>query len=128
MFNLTTDAIKGSLHTATYVPNLDTHDFFDDATNELATGSGYTAGGVAISGSALSIDATSHQVRWDFNDLSWTFSAQVTWRYLVLRKARGGAASADELIAVFDWGASQTVSGLYTLQIDPAGALYLDYQ
>jgi hypothetical protein len=39
---------KTMLTTVTYVPNQDTHDFKDDVTNEI-TGTGYTAGGVAIS-------------------------------------------------------------------------------
>ncbi len=35
----TVDTIKVSLHTVTYVPNQDTHDFWNDATNEIV-GSG----------------------------------------------------------------------------------------
>lgn len=124
--DLDTDTFKLTLHTATYTPNQDTHDFYDDATNELATASGYTSGGVTLTGLALAYDATSQQVRWDFNDPSWTFTAAVTWRYGVIRKARGGAASADELVAYLDWGSSQTVSSPYSPQLDPAGLLYID--
>lgn len=50
----------------------------------------------------------------------------MSWRYAVLQKIRGGAATADELIAYLDWGTTQTVSTAYTLQLDPAGLLYLD--
>lgn len=125
--DLDTDTIKGSLHTTTYTPNVDTHDFFDDATNELATASGYTARGVTLASKVLSIDSGTHQVRWDFDDLTWTFSAAVTFRYLVLSKVLGGATSADPLIAYFDWGSSQTVSGIYVVSIDATGALYVDY-
>lgn len=124
--DLDTDTLKLTLHTTTYTPNQDTHDFYDDATNELATASGYTAGGVTLASSVLSYDATSQQVRWDVGDPTWTFSAGVTWRYGVIRKARGGAASADELVAYLDWGSSQTVSGAYTVTIDPTGLLYVD--
>jgi hypothetical protein len=124
--DLDTDTLKISLHTTTYVPNQDTHDFFDDATNELPTASGYTAGGVTLTSLLLTYDVPTQQVRWDFADISWTFSASVTWRYAVIRKARGGAASADELIGWIDWGTSQTVSGPYTLQLDPTGLLFVD--
>lgn len=124
--DLDTDTFKLSLHTATYSPNQDTHDFFDDATNELATASGYTAGGVTLATPTVTYDATSQQVRFDFGDPTWTFTASVSWRYGVIRKARGGGAAADELLAYLDWGATQTVSSAYTLQLDPAGLLYID--
>lgn len=42
------DAIKVALATASYTPNLDTHDYFNDVTNEVS-GTGYTAGGAALS-------------------------------------------------------------------------------
>jgi hypothetical protein len=121
--DLEADALKLSLHTSTYTPNLDTDDFFNDATNEIS-GGGYAQ--VTLTGKVLSYDAASDQVRFDFDDPSFPFTAAKTWRYGVLRKARGGAASADELIALIDWGTDQTVSTAYVLAIDPAGLLYLD--
>lgn len=44
------DDIRVTLHTATYALSRTTHDYVDDLTNELATGGGYTAGGVALAG------------------------------------------------------------------------------
>ena len=44
---------KLSLHTNTWTPNNGTNEVFADATNELATGGGYTAGGAALSNVAL---------------------------------------------------------------------------
>lgn len=121
-----TDTFKLSLHTSTYTPNLDTHDFFDDATNELSTASGYTSGGVTLASVAVTYDSASDQVRFDCADPSWTFTGSVTWRYGVVRKSRGGAASADELLALLNWGTDQTVSTAYTLTIDPVGLLFID--
>lgn len=45
---------KMSLHTSLYVPANATDELLAAATNELATGFGYTAGGIALTGVALS--------------------------------------------------------------------------
>lgn len=42
------DALVWTQHTSSYVPNFDTHAYVSDLTNELTTGGGYTAGGLAI--------------------------------------------------------------------------------
>jgi hypothetical protein len=44
------DDLRVTLHTSSYTPNLDTHDYVDDLTNELGTADGYTAGGVTLGG------------------------------------------------------------------------------
>lgn len=121
--DLDSDTIKVTLHTATYTPDQDAHDFFDDATNELATASGYTAGGVALASKAASYDTASNEVRLDADDVAWTFSGSVTFRYAVIRKARGGASSADELIGWVDFGSSQTVSVPFTIVWAATGLL-----
>ena len=105
------DTIKVTLHTVTYVPNQDTHDFFDDATNELATAGGYTAGGVTLAGKTLTYDAASNEVRLDANDVSWT-NATFTARYAVIWKDTAGAASTDPLIGYVDFGADQSPAGI----------------
>ncbi len=46
------DTIKVSLHTSSYTPNLDTHDYADDLTNEVANGDGYTTGGATLASKA----------------------------------------------------------------------------
>lgn len=114
-----TDTIKASLHTATYTPNQSTDNFFDDCTNELATASGYTAGGITL---ASKTRATSALVTTlDAADITWNFSGSVTFRYLVIRKARGGAASADEVIGYGDFGSNQTVSTDFTVTWNASG-------
>ena len=47
--NLLSDTFKLSLHTGTFTPNQDTHDYRDDLTNELGSGNGYTTGGATLS-------------------------------------------------------------------------------
>lgn len=118
---------KLALATATYTPDRDVHDFYNDLTNELGTASGYTAGGVTLTGVAITYDSASDQVRLDFNDPSWTFSASVTWRYGVAYIDTAGASSTDPLMLLLDWGTSQTVSGVYSVTVDPAGIFAHDY-
>lgn len=50
------DTIKAALTTSAYTPNLDTHEFFSDVTNEI-TGTGYSAGGVALSSKTIAYTA-----------------------------------------------------------------------
>lgn len=123
--DLDTDTFKTSLHTSTFTPNQDTNDFFDDATNEVANGSGYVTGGLTLATVAVTYDSASNETRIDWADFTWNFTGSKTWRYGIVRKARGGAASADELVAYLDWGADQTSSVDTTVQLDPAGLLYI---
>lgn len=109
-----TDTFRVSLHTAAYAPNKDTHDRFDDVTNEV-TGTGYTAGGAVTSVTVGAVDATNDRVDVTFGAVSWP-SSTITARYGVIRKARGGLASADELIMVVDFGADITsTNGTFSL-------------
>lgn len=48
-----TDAINATLHTAAYTENLDTHDYVDDLTNEVAAGAGYTTGGKVLASKTI---------------------------------------------------------------------------
>ncbi len=119
--------VKLALATSSFSPNIDTTDFRDDFTaNELSNASGYTTGGVTLSSVLWSYDSASDQVRLDFDDPSWTFSASRQWRYGIVYIDTGGADSTDPTIAYLDWGTTQDVSTAYTLTIDPAGLLYLD--
>ncbi len=124
--NYLTGTVKLSLHTATYVPDRDVHDFFNDATNELAAGTGYTAGGETLAGKTITYDTASDQVRWDANDVTWLFTASKTWQRGVMYIDTAGAATTDPLYGLLDWDSAQTVSTTYTLQWDPAGILFID--
>lgn len=68
-----TDAITLTLHSASYVPNLDTDAFVSNLTNELATGGGYTAGGIALGSLTRTYTAAN----------SWGTAAATTTAYTV---------------------------------------------
>lgn len=125
--DLEADTLKLALVTDAETPNRDTDDFWDDASgNELANGNGYSTGGVTLTGVATSYDSASDQVRVDFDDVSWTFTASKTWRYGYVYIDTAGASSTDPVIGLLTWDSNQAVSTQYTLVIDSAGLLYLD--
>ena len=103
-----TDTFKALLVTSTYSPNKDTHDKRDDVTNE-ATGTGYTAGGVTTA-CTVTKDTANDKVTLSFAAVSWATST-ITARALVIYKSRGGASSADELVAYNDFGSDVSSSG-----------------
>jgi len=104
-----TDTIKCMLTTSSYSPNIDTHDFRDDVTNEVS-GTGYSAGGTALANKTVTADTTNDRAVLDADDTSWA-TATITARYAVLYKSRGGASSADELIAAIDFGSDIASTG-----------------
>lgn len=118
---------KLALVTDAYTPNRDTHDFRDDFTaSELANGNGYATGGVTLTNPATTYDSASDEVRFDYDDASWTFTASKTWRYGVVYIDTGGADSTDPVYGLLTWDSNQSVSTAYTLQLAVAGLLYID--
>jgi hypothetical protein len=103
-----TDTFKVMLVTSSYTPNKDTHDKRDDVTNE-ASGTGYTAGGAA-SACTVTKDTANDKVTLSFAAASWA-TATVTARGAVYYKSRGGASSADELVAYVDFGGDVSSTG-----------------
>jgi hypothetical protein len=103
-----TDTFKAMLVTSTYTPNKDTDLKRSAVTNEV-TGTGYTAGGVACA-CTVTKDTANDKVTLQFASVSWAAST-ITARALVYYKSRGGASSADELVAYDDFGSDVSSSG-----------------
>lgn len=103
-----TDSFKAMLVTSSYTPNKDTDDKRNDVTNE-ATGAGYTAGGVTCA-CTVTKDTANDKVTLSFAAVSWA-SSTITARALVIYKSRGGASSADELVAYVDFGSNVSSTG-----------------
>jgi hypothetical protein len=105
------DTIKLMLVTSAYTPNQDTHDYRDDVTGEIS-GTGYTAGGVSLTGKSRSYDSGTNEERLDADDIVFSsLDPSTAFRWGVGYKARGGAASADELIFYVDFGADRDPNG-----------------
>lgn len=117
--------VKLMLVTVGYAPNQNTHDFRDDLGANEVVGSNYTAGGATLANCSVTLDAAG-LITIDFDDPPiWGEHASgfTDARRAVAYVARGGAASADELIGYTeDFGGGRgNVAGDFTLQLDPDG-------
>lgn len=110
-FSLSGATIKGMLVKSAYTPDFDAHTRRSDITNEVA-GTGYTAGGGTLTGKTVTQDNANDRAVWDATDMitQWiatTLNGVNAPRGIVFYNSRGGAASADELICFFDFGADK---------------------
>jgi hypothetical protein len=109
------DAMRWTLHTATYAPNIDTNEAFADATNELTTASGYTANGIAAATKTVSYNATGNITTFDMDDttITWTASGgTLTFQYLVLHDDTVSVGPPIKpLIGYIDCGAQAITTG-----------------
>ena len=99
--NLTSLTIKMMLVTSGYAVNQNTHDFRDDLGATEVSGTGYAAGGNTLANPVVTLDGAG-LVTVDFDDPAvWSQNAAgfTNARFAIVYVARGGAASADELIA-----------------------------
>lgn len=100
-----TDTFKGMLVTSTYVPNATTHMKRSQVTNE-ASGTGYTAGGFPVTVTVTKNTANNRmEIAFSSDALP---NATITARGMVVYKARGGAATEDELVSYLDFGSDVT--------------------
>ena len=109
-----TDTFKVMLTTSAYTEDKDTHAKRSSITNEVA-GTGYTAGGNTVTVTVGAVDTVNDRVEITLGGTTWPAST-LTARKAVYYKSRGGASSADELIAVVDFGSDvATTAGTLTL-------------
>lgn len=119
--DLDTNSFKCMLVTSAYTPNQDMHVDRADVTNEV-TGTGYTAGGVALTSLSVTQDNTFDRGEWDFADPVWP-SSTITARGAVIYKDTGVAAN-DLLVAYIDFGSDKSSSGgEFRLTINSEGFL-----
>ena len=108
--NFGTASFKCMLTTA--VPseaNLDAWVNRSDVTGE-ATGTGYTAGGVAVTASVSAVDTTNNRVSITFSNLApgWTSSTISAAAAIVY--VNSGAAATDKLVTMVDFGGTVSSS------------------
>ena len=97
----TSHSYKAMLVTGSYAEDRGAHSKRSSITNEVS-GTGYTAGGVALTLTA-SLNTTTHVLTLTIPAASWPNST-LTARKLIVYRNRGGASSADELVCCVDNG------------------------
>jgi hypothetical protein len=117
------DTIKATLHTTTYVPNIDTDEVKADATNELTTANGYTALGQALGTKTVSYNATGNVTTFSAADFSWTATGgSLVFRYVVFWD---DTIASDPLIGVLDANAGSNLTladgNTFTVDITASG-------
>lgn len=108
LIDFDTDVFKVMLTTSAYTEDKDAHTRRSDITNEVV-GTGYVAGGTAAT-VTVTKDLANDRIDISLGAASWPGST-ITARKAVYYKSRGGAASADELVAVIDNGTDAVTSG-----------------
>ena len=119
-------AVKGALLLDTATPNFDTHDFLADLeANEVAATGNYTAGGVALTGTEVTL--SSGVLTYDANNPQWA-SSTIADAMALLGYLEVGASSADMLVWLSDFvTAASTTNGLFEVQFSGTGIITLDY-
>lgn len=120
--------VKGALITDSATPAFDTHDFFADLEANEVSGTGYTAGGQALTTTEVTVGSpAAGQLKFDAADTSWSGST-ITSAMALPVYLEVGASSADMLLLLLDFvTAVSTSSGLLTVQFAANGLLYVDY-
>lgn len=118
-FDWDTATIKAMLTTASYTFDKD-HEFRSSVTSGEASGTGYTAGGISLTGVASSYDSTNNWTAIDADDAAFGTVTLTAVTGMVLYVSVGSAAT-DILISYHSF-ASQSPSAVpFTYQFDAAG-------
>lgn len=120
--DLVNDTIKVALCTSSYTPNIDSHSFFSDITNEVSASGTYTAGGFTLGTKSVTQDNTNNEGVFDAADASAT-SATITARYAIIYKSTGTAGTSP-LIAYVDFGENiSSIAGTFSILWNSAGII-----
>jgi hypothetical protein len=120
------DNVSVALCSSSYTPNQDTHDYFNDVTNQLTTANGYTledGAGAGYSLTTLALSTTTNVLTKTADNPVWTSSgAGFTARILVVVDVTPGTSATDPLYSWSDFGQNETASGGGTFTYDWSGS------
>lgn len=111
LMDMSGDTIKVMLLANTYTFNAD-HNVPGDVNSNEISGTGYSAGGVALTTKTVTQDDTNDLMKFDADDSSWT-TATFTARFATIWD---DTIATDDLILTIDFGSDKTVTaGTFTI-------------
>lgn len=126
-YDLNTDTLKGALFPNTPTPDFDVWDFFNDHGTEIA-GTGYTAGGNALTTVVSAAVSPSLYYKFDADDFSWPTSTLTNVRGDCVYSTVGGTAATNPLLLTRTYGADfSTVAGTFAVTQDALGLWRVKY-
>lgn len=109
------DDIKVMLCTSDYTPDQDIHEYKNDVTNEVS-GTGYTAGGISLSGKTLTYDSANNKVMFNSDNPLW-INSTITARYSIIYDNTPVTDDIKPLLGWVDFGEDKSsVEGSLELQ------------
>lgn len=118
--NLSGDTINVALLTSAYTISQGHQTFNEISAGNEVVGSGYTAGGEALT--SLNITSAASEAQWDAADVTWS-SSTITARYAVIYSVTNN----NRLICVIDFVTDKSSSnGDFTIQWNAQGIINLN--
>lgn len=119
-------AVKVLMVTDSETPDFNADNFRDDVTANEVSGAGYSAGGVVITSTELTLSGG--VLTYDAADASWSSSTIANAMAAVGYFVRGGADTADEVIFLSDFvSAASSSSGTFSIQWSASGIFTVDF-
>lgn len=119
--NINSDTDKVALLSSSYTPDFTNHAAFSDVSTAEISGTGYTQGGVALTGRVVAYSSVTKTMSLSAQPVSWS-ALTATCHYAVIYKATG-TNSSSKLIGLIDFGQDRTYAG-EPLQVSfPGGVL-----
>ena len=120
-----TDTIKASFLLATYTPDVDAHDAFDDiSAHEVPATGGYSAGGVALASKTVTQDNTNNRAVFDAVDILIASSTISSVRYVALYKDTGTPATSYLICYIDLLVAKSTAGDDFEIEWNASGIFY----
>jgi hypothetical protein len=106
----------------TFTPNRDTQKVWADVSSQEITGTGYTAGGIALASKAAPYNSSTDRTDLQAADTSWGPGATFDAAYAVIYDNSGS----KPLWSLVDFeGTKSVAAGIFTLDWSSVGLLYI---
>jgi hypothetical protein len=123
--SLEAETHKIALISDSATPNFDTMDFWDDLSANEVTGTNWAAGGVALTGTDITLSAG--VATFDATDVS-VVSTTLSNAMASVLKFTVGSAATDQLVCLHDFvTAVSTSNGTFQIQWNASGLVTFDY-